>query len=379
MSELKRVTLKDVCELVQYGFTASANTEACGPRFLRITDIVPDVLDWESVPYCEIDEAERGRFALRIGDIVVARTGATVGYAKLIRKAIDSVFASYLVRFRVDAAMAEPGYIGRIVESQAYKAFIQSRVGGAAQPNASAPVLGSFQFTLPPVPDQRRSSNLLSVYDDLIDNNRRRIKLLEDSMRLLFDEWFVRLRFPGFPHVVSLTGVPKGWRRLPLEEVLFLQRGFDLPIQDREEGLVPIYGASGINGFHNVGKVSGPGIVTGRAGSLGVVHFVPSDFWPLNTSLWVKEFRRASPRFAVHLLRSMNLDRYGQGATMPMLDRKVVHKVEVLLPPSDLMATFELLATNVYDQIVILQRQSQKLSTARDLLLLRLMSGEFTV
>ena len=249
----------------------------------------------------------------------------------------------------------------------------------AAVPGIDRNVLHELRVRAPEHALQLRIVDMLATYDDLIDNNRRRIKLLEDSGRLLFDEWFVRLRFPGCPRVASFDDVPEGWQRLPMEQVLFLQRGFDLPIQDREEGAVPVYGASGINGFHNVAKVSGPGIVTGRAGSLGVVHFVPDDFWPLNTSLWVKEFRRASPRYAVHLLRSMNLDRYGQGATMPMLDRKVVHQVEVLLPPSDLMTTFESLATGVYDQIAILQRQSQKLSTARDLLLPRLMSGELAV
>ena len=249
----------------------------------------------------------------------------------------------------------------------------------AAVPGIDRNVLHELKIRAPELALQRRVVGMLAAYDDLIDNNRRRIKLLEESARLLFDEWFVRLRFPGCQRAASLDGVPPGWRRLRLEQVLFLQRGFDLPIQDREEGPVPIYGASGINGFHNIAKVSGPGIVTGRAGSLGVVHFVSGDFWPLNTSLWVKELRCASPRFAVHLLRSMNLDRYGQGATMPMLDRKVVHQVEVLLPPLDLMARFESFAIDAYDQIGTLQRQNQQLSTARDLLLPRLMSGELTV
>ena len=149
-------TLADVCESVRYGYTASASLDACGPRFLRITDIVPDSVVWDSVPYCEIDDSDKERFALGVGDIVVARTGATVGYAKLIREPVDAVFASYLVRFRVDSTRADPGFVGRLVESSVYKSFVQSRVGGAAQPNASAPVLGSFEFPLPPRHAQTR-------------------------------------------------------------------------------------------------------------------------------------------------------------------------------------------------------------------------------
>ncbi len=104
MSATAKTTLADVCESVRYGYTASASEDEIGPRFLRITDIVPDSLDWESVPYCAIDDEDRERCALAPGDIVVARTGATVGYAKLIREPVDAVFASYLVRFRVDPA-----------------------------------------------------------------------------------------------------------------------------------------------------------------------------------------------------------------------------------------------------------------------------------
>jgi len=158
-----------------------------------------------------------------------------------------------------------------------------------------------------------------------------------------------------------------------------LLTGANLPSQDREDGAVPIHAASGIDGYHNVAKVQGPGIVTGRAGSLGQVRFVHEDFWPLNTTLWVKEFRAAPPRFSLHLLRSMDLERYGQGATMPMLDRKVVHQVQVVVPPESAMQEFETFATDVYDQIKTLQAASEKLRTARDLLLPRLMSGELTV
>jgi type I restriction enzyme S subunit len=162
-------TLADLCESVRYGYTASARLDPCEPRFLRITDIVPESLSWESVPYCEIDDSDRERFALMVGDIVVARTGATVGYAKLIRDPVGAVFASYLVRFRVNPAKAHPAFVGRLVESHVYKSFVQSRLGGAAQPNASAPVLGSFEFALPSKHDQIRIANVLAAYDDLID------------------------------------------------------------------------------------------------------------------------------------------------------------------------------------------------------------------
>ena len=240
-------------------------------------------------------------------------------------------------------------------------------------------VLDSVEIPIPARDEQERVSSFFAAYDDLIDNNRRRIQLLEDSVRLLFDEWFVRLRFPGHAPSSSTGGMPNGWSKIALDQMLLLQRGFDLPSQDREAGDVPIYGSTGIVGFHNKAKVKGPGLVTGRSGSLGEVHFVAQDFWPLNTALWVKEFKRATPLFALHLLRNMNLEQYNGGVSVPTLDRKVVHKAEVLLPAASIMTRFESVAFDVYRQSNTLTEMNLKLRTARDLLLPRLMSGELTV
>ena len=135
------MSLADIAESVRYGYTASASDTEIGPKFLRITDIVPPQIDWHTVPYCEINEKNFAKFSLAPGDLVIARTGATVGYAKLIRNNDEtSVFASYLVRIRVDPDKADPGYVGRVVESDVYKRFVLSHISGAAQPNANAKV-----------------------------------------------------------------------------------------------------------------------------------------------------------------------------------------------------------------------------------------------
>jgi type I restriction enzyme S subunit len=372
-------SLAEIAEFVQYGYTASASEHPVGPRFLRITDIVPSQIDWDSVPYCEIDEKAKGKFSLATGDIVIARTGATVGYAKLIRDNPEAVFASYLVRIRVDHQLADPGYIGRIVESDVYKQFVMSRVGGAAQPNANAKVLSAFRLPIPKRSTQFRIVEILSAYDDLIENNRRRIQLLEQAARLLYKEWFVHLRFPGHEHTQVIDGVPEGWEKKPLGELLTLQRGFDLPVSKRKEGLFPIYASTGINGYHAEAKVKGPGVVTGRSGSLGTVMYVSCDFWPFNTTLWVKEFKLVGPHYANHLLANMQLEQYNGGAAVPTLNRNDVHRVEVLSPPSMLLRMFEDQSHGIVKQIDVLTNMNLKLAKARDLLLPKLMNGEVAV
>ena len=379
MKNAPLMSLAEIAESIRYGYTASASDTAIGPKFLRITDIVPPQINWANVPYCKIDESDQARFSLQLGDIVIARTGATVGYAKLIRDSEPAVFASYLVRVRIDSNKADAGYVGRIVESEVYRRFVLSRIGGAAQPNANAKVLSAFRLPIPQKAIQRRIASILSAYDDLIENNRRRISLLEQAARLLYREWFVRLRFPGHEQVRMEDGVPEGWGRMPLGDLLILQRGFDLPAKNREEGPYPIYASTGINGYHKLAKVKGPGIVTGRSGSLGIVMYVSGDFWPLNTTLWVKEYKRVGPLFALHLLSGMKLEQYNGGAAVPTLNRNDVHRIEVLCPPGDILSLFDEYLSPLYQQIEMLERSAKLLAKARDLLLPRLMNGDIAV
>ena len=279
-----------------------------------------------------------------------------------------------------DAARIDRGFLYYLLNTHDYRAQVRGSASGATVRHTSPGRIRDVVLRIPAdTSSQRQIAQSLAAYDDLIDNNRRRIKLLEDSVRLLFDEWFVRLRFPGHAPSANISGVPAGWSKVALDEVLLLQRGFDLPSQDRDAGDVPIYGSTGIVGLHNKAKVTGPGLVTGRSGTLGEVHFVAQDFWPLNTALWVKEFKRATPLFAMHLLRGMNLGQYNGGVSVPTLDRKVVHKAEVLLPAAPIIARFESTADDVYRQIYTLTDMNHKLRAARDLLLPRLMSGELTV
>ena len=251
--------------------------------------------------------------------------------------------------------------------------------GGAAMPIINKTDFSKVILKAPSKSFWPAIGMLLSEYDDLIENNRRRIQLLEDSAHLLYKEWFVHLRFPGHEQVKITDGVPEGWSKEPLENLLVLQRGFDLPVSKRVDGKVPIYASTGINGFHNVAKVNGPGVVTGRSGSLGTVMYVARDFWPLNTALWVKQFKKASPIFATFLLRATKLEGYNGGAAVPTLNRNDVHKVDVLCPAENLMNEFELQVENIFKQIDKLKEFNEKLAQARDVLLPKLMSGELTV
>ena len=122
------------------------------------------------------------------------------------------------------------------------------------------------------------------------------------------------------------------WQVKRLGDVITLQRGFDLPSQDRRPGQVPIVSSSGVSGTHDEARVPAPGVVTGRYGSIGQVHFIESDFWPLNTTLFVKDFRGNDPRFISYLLRTVDFASCSDKSSVPGVNRNDLHRLRVAVP-----------------------------------------------
>ena len=313
------------------------------------------------------------------GDLILARE-APAGNVAIIKEGERVCLGQRTVHIRPNKRIVDPDFLCYLLLAPAQQGKLLSAETGATAKHVNMLDIRRLPLTyFPSLQTQQALGFVLAQYDGLIENNRRRMTLLEESARLLYQEWFVRLRFPGYEQTRIVDGVPKGWDQLPLEDALILQRGFDLPTHARQEGTVPIYGSTGILGFHNTSRANGPGIVTGRSGTLGEVQFVAEDYWPLNTALWVKEFKRIDPYYALFLLREMDLKQYNGGASVPTLDRKSVHRVAILIPPASFRQSFSDFARCVFDQIKNLDTQNKKLRTARDLLLPRLMSGEISV
>lgn len=141
------------------------------------------------------------------------------------------------------------------------------------------------------------------------------------------------------------------WKTYKLEKVATLQRGFDLPNTKRIDGIYPVIAASGFSTYHNVFKVKAPGVTTGRSGTLGQVHFVNKDFWPLNTSLWVKDFNGNDERFIYYFLQTLNFEEYNSGTSVPTLNRNDVHKLDVTIPDLQEQKSIAQILSTIDDKI----------------------------
>lgn len=179
----KHLRLRDLCDSIDYGLTASATDMPTGHRFLRITDIVRGIVDWSTVPHVDASDSDLRKYRLNPGDVVVARTGATTGYSTCILNPPDALFASYLVRFAI-SDRHDSRFVGYLLKGSQWWQYIHGVLGDkSAQPNASASTLANAPFDVPPLPEQRAIAEVLGALDDKIEANRR----LAGSSRRLAD------------------------------------------------------------------------------------------------------------------------------------------------------------------------------------------------
>lgn len=277
------------------------------------------------------------------------------------------------------------------------KTFDLARLNsGSAQPSLNRNFVHPVQASFPPPCEQRAIASTLGALDDKIDLNRRMNETLEAMARALFKDWFVdfgptRAKMEGrapylapdiwalFPDRLDDEGKPEGWTAGRLDDLLVLQRGFDLPATRRTDGPYPVIAASGINGTHAAFMVRGPGVTTGRSGVLGKVFYVQEDFWPLNTSLWVKQYKAASPLYAYFLLQRLDFESFNAGSAVPTLNRNHVHSMPLVLPRTALVEAFDAVCLPMMERLRKNEEENETLAATRDLLLPKLMSGEIRV
>jgi type I restriction enzyme, S subunit len=399
-SEWKSTTLGDVSTQVDYGYTASATSVNTGSRLLRITDIQDGVVDWRQVPYCEIDGASRGKYLLHQGDIVVARTGNSTGENFLYQGGEEAVFASYLIRFRVDVSLVDPGYVWRCMRSSSWWNFIDGSKTGSAQAGANAKVLGLFEFEYPPLPEQKAIAHILGTLDDKIELNRKTNKTLEAMAKTLFKSWFVDFdpvrakaegRPTGLPAEISdifpdsfedseLGEIPSGWQVSSLGEVIELAYGKPLKEEQRKGGSYPVFGSNGVVGSHDEYLVEAPGIVVGRKGNPGTVEWSGKNFYPIDTTFFVVNKKSGlGMRFLFYCLRNQNLGDLSADSAVPGLNRNHAYMNNQLLPPIEVTSAFERHLEVIFKRKEFLADEINALSETRDVLLPKLISGEIRI
>jgi len=252
------------------------------------------------------------------------------------------------------------------------KTMLSLAGSGGTRKALTKEMIEHFDVPRPPRTVQDRIADILSAYDDLIENNWRRMALLEEAARQLYREWFVRLRFPGHEHTRITNGVPKGWQRALLGDRVTLNYGKALKNETRVGGPYPVYGSSGVIGSHEKALTQGPGIIVGRKGNIGSVYWCAKDYWPIDTVYFVEA--ATSNLWLYYALQHMHF--ISTDVAVPGLNRDFAYSRPLLVPAERIIRGFLDAATPLYEQRDKLSEMNGKLRAGRDLLLPRLMSGE---
>lgn len=241
------------------------------------------------------------------------------------------------------------------------------------------PAWRNSYFAYPGLEMQRRIVEILQPFDDLIENNWRRIKVLEEITRAIYREWFVKFRYPGHedvPTVDSVLGpIPEGWRAATIGDALELKYGKALKASARRGGGVAVVSSAGVVGWHDESFVDGPAIVVGRKGNVGSVHWVDGPCWPIDTAYFVQT--DLPLRFVSEQLRRTAFT--NSHAAVPGLSREAAYAQPFLLPDVQVLDSFQALVDPLGSHATGLMSQNEKLADVRDLLLPKLVTGQIDV
>ncbi len=374
-----------------------------GISLIRSQNVYNNYFDFGGLTFLDPIEAEKlNNVTVKSGDILLNITGDLVARVCTVPdKTLPARVNQHVAIIRPDPQVWEANFVRYYLVSTYMQEYMLSLAdAGATRKALTKGMIENFIIPAPSLFEQHAIADILGSLDDKIELNRRMNATLEESARALFKSWFVDFdpvsaKMEGrepvgmdaetaalFPDrlVESALGlIPEGWDVGQLDDMLVLQRGFDLPTPQRILGQYPIIAASGPAGTHNEYKVPGPGVTTGRSGVLGRVFFVHENYWPLNTSLWVKEFKASRPIYAYQLLCTIDLGMFNAGSAVPTLNRNHIHGLPVILPPLSIIERFEQIVMPLFQRNRKNEQDTLVLAEIRDALLPKLLSGEVRV
>lgn len=349
--------------------------------FLNTGNVTKEGLIFEENQFImkEKDEALR-KGKLKRGDIVYTTRG-TVGNAGYYNSSVpyENVrINSGMVILRSNGEIVDARFLYQILKSEYYRPYFKQYCTGSAQPQLPIKNFSQIYLNVPDIKTQHRIADILSVYDNLIENNQKQIKLLEEAAQRLYKEWFVDLRFPGHENTKIVDGVPEGWRRGLLKELISVNYGKDHK-KAPDDGNIPVYGSGGLMRKCNKSLFSGEAVLIPRKGSLNNIMYVDETFWTVDTMFYATMKQPHTAVFVYFFVKAFDMYSMNIGAAVPSMTAKILDAMDVVIPDKETLEKFDKREKVYFNKIKTLHGQNERLKTARDLLLPKLMSGEVKV
>ena len=379
MSEWTKVKLKDCCHSISDGDHLPPPKSDSGVPFVTIANIdATNHIDFGNtmfVPYEYYNNLNDIRKA-KFNDILYSVVGS-FGKPVLIKENKPFAFQRHIAILRPNNGIVDSRFLYYVMLSRDFYMQADTVAIGAAQRTISLTALRNMEVELPSMEIQHRIANILSRYDSLIENYQKQIKLLEEAAQRLYKEWFVDLRFPGHENTKIVDGVPEGWEKKSITDVLEIKYGKDHKLL--KEGTIPVYGTGGIMRYVEKSLFTGESVLIPRKGSLNNIMLVGGTFWTIDTMFYSIPKENNVAKIVYFYLKGVDMYSFNIGAAVPSMTVNILSGMKLLVPNEDVKNKFETIASKYFIRMHSLQSQLHLLTEARDRLLPKLMSGEITL
>ncbi len=427
-NEWPLVKLGDFVQILTgHPFKSKDYTEHEGIRLLRGDNIAQGTLRWQNVkllPQEKIGEKEHNYF-LRTGDVILAMDRPWIEAGLKTAQINENDLPCLLVQRVACLRCEDPSdqdFIRYIISSYGFVQYVKLIQTGTAVPHISGKQIKDYEFRLPPKSVRKQIGRIVKQLDDKANLNRQINQTLEQMAQTLFKSWFVdfdpvmdnaldagnpipdelqhraearkavresedfkplpddvRQLFPDAFEESELGWVPKGWGVTRLENILELAYGKALTKTDRVDGKYPVYGSGGVNGTHKTYLVKGPGIIVGRKGTVGSLHWERNHFFPIDTVFYVKPHIGYSLTYCFYLLKTLGLETMNTDAAVPGLNRNNAYRLKCVIPSEEVREHLTKTLTNGRKKMDACLENIETLSKLRDELLPKLISGDIKI
>ena len=359
--------------------------------YIRARDIKKGKINIDDLIYLEDYVFQKiKRYIINSGDIAITIVGASVGDTGYASENVDGYnLTENAVRLTNFKNNVDSKFLHYVLAQKQYHDYMQLIAGAAAQPKLGMYKVKRIKVELPNLEKQKKIADILSAYDNLIENNNKRIKLLEQMAENLYKEWFVRFRFPGYEEVEFVGTLPIGWQYQPISESMDFFDSQRVPLssmqRDEMEKIYPYYGAAKLMDYVDDYLFDGEYLLLGEDGTVvtadgfPVLQLVNDKFWVNNHAHVIRGKGNISTRFLYLTFCRFPITGVVTGSAKPKISKGRLEKLKILVPDAITMEYFNNLINPMFDEINVLKKQLIRITKQRDMLLPRLMSGKLEV
>lgn len=392
----EKVKLKDCCIKIGSGATPKGGATVyldSGITFIRSQNVYNLHFDYDGITYITDDAAEKlNGVTIYENDILLNITGDSVARTCMVPKEVlPARVNQHVAIVRVNQDLMDSKFLSYYLASPQMQAhMLNLAVGKGASRNAITKIMiENFEVPCPPIETQRQIADILSAYDDLIENNQKQIKLLEEAAQRLYKEWFVDLRFPGCEQTKLIDGVPDGWHIGCIDEILVYHDKKRKPLSSLErtlfKGEYRYYGAAGILDYVNGYLFDGTYLLLGEDGSVitiegtPVLQYVTGKFWVNNHAHVLTGKGPFSTEYIYMMFNNMKISDVVTGVAQPKISQARLSAKKILIPCEKVVILYQSKVEYIFKHILLLERRIKIAEEARSRLLPKLMSGEIEV